>query len=159
MLPFNYPRSIKMKKISVWILSAVFAFALCGCSFFSNDYADVLKANWGFTLPKGAGYKEVYEKSESAFNGDGFRYYVFTCEENEPILEAFSWTDTQQSTLFFDSYQEACEEWLDKLDVPKEERPEYSECVFWYQSHQDYSEIVLLFHEAQGKLYTVECFM
>lgn len=148
-----------MKKLFSLAASAAVALSLCGCALFSNDYADAIKANWGFTIPTAAGYDEVYKKSESAFNGDGFRYHVFACKENQPILEAFSWTDAQQSTIFYDSYQEACEEWLNILDVPKEKRPAYGECVFSYHAQHDNSEIVLLFHEAQSKLYAVESFM
>ncbi len=149
-----------MRKIFISVVAFFFATLLCSCSFFSGDYAKILETNWGVALPKESGYKETYVKQGGqGFQGDGLRYHVFGCEEMQPIIEAFSWGNERRKTNFYDSYKEACENWLNEIGVPQEERPNYEECSYWYDSQADLSELILLLSESQSKLYVVESFL
>ncbi len=148
-----------MKKIFAWIFSFVFALSLCGCSLF-GDYTATIKENWEITIPKETGCTQVYEKQcEPSFHGDGFRYHVFACKDNQAMLDAFAWSSQEEKTNFHDSYSASCEEWLTEIDVPESERPVYAECVYYYKNQEDMSEIIMLFSETQGKLYVVESFL
>ncbi len=147
-----------MKKLFACVATTL-SLLLCGCFVF-DGYDKVLKANWGFTLPTEAGYEEIFEEqTEPSFQGDGFRYHVFSCREGQPILTAFSWSHEEEKTIFHDDYSSACEEWLDKIGVSEAHRPVYVECVYWYSSQSDTSEIIMLFSEKQSRLYVVESFL
>ncbi len=148
-----------MKKIFAILLGCIFTILLCGCSLF-GDYSSTIKQNWGVVLPEESGYKQIYDmQTEPSFHGDGFRYHVFSIEDITLVENTFSWTSAQQETNFYDSYTESCEGWLDEIGVPQSERPTYSECVYYYDSQSDLSEIIMLLSKTQSKLYVVESFL
>ena len=125
-----------------------------------TDYSTTIKANWGFSLPSKAHYSEVYSKDSGAsFLGDGIRYHIFTYKEEKPVNEMFDWRDSEEKTIFNASYQEAITEWLNSIDVPSEEFPDYSECLYWYESKDDNSEIVVLWDASSRRIYIVESFL
>lgn len=141
------------------LIFAVLLAIVCLCRWFF-DYSSVLKANWGFSLPLTAGYSETFsEETEASFHGDGIRYHIFSCKYKRPVSNMFDWQLTEADTRCCESYSEAVGEWLSELQVPEEEYPDMAECLWWYQSQQDGSEILMLWNEGAGKLYIVESFL
>lgn len=125
-----------------------------------NDYSRVLKSNWEFSIPAKSRYSEVYEKdSGSSFHGDGIRYHVFSYKYEDYIEEMFVWINIDLETIFNRSYSEAATEWLDKIDVPEQYRPNYSNCVYWYNTKKDNSEILVFWDSDINYLYVVESFI
>lgn len=125
-----------------------------------SDYSTCLQANWGFSLPPDAHYSEVYQQDEGpSFHGDGIRYHVFSYKEAMPIEEMLSWQTEEGFTRRDGSYSEAADEWLNKIGVPLEERPNYSECSYWYKTKNDSSEIIIFWDKNQSKLYIAEFFL
>lgn len=125
-----------------------------------NDYSATLNANWGFALPSKSHYSEVYSKDSGAsFHGDGIRYHIFSYKETEPISKMFNWNDSEEKTIFNSSYQEAVTEWLNSINVPDEELPNYSECLYWYESQDDNSEIIVLWESSKNRIYVAESFL
>lgn len=144
--------------IAFVILASVIGAALY--QYYFSDYSNVLKINWGFSLPQESHYLNSYtQSSESSFTGDGIRYHVFSCENIDPIDKMFAWQLTEQGTIYHSSYSVAADEWLSKINVPPQERPDYGNCSYWYQSKDDNSEIISFWNKDQGKLYVVESFL
>ena len=150
---------MKKHNLLMWVLCAALLAGLAGCSG-RDDYARILEENWGFSMPEAMGYSECYEKNtETSFQGDGLRYHVFSYENAEPVETLVRWEKTPHKTIFFDSCRAAASMWTDELEVPKEWKPDYEACVFWYQAREDDSEL-LVFHDPQRKLlYVVESFL
>ncbi len=148
---------MRKKKIGMLMLTLMTLF-LVGCS---SSYAEVLKTNWDFTLPKSANCKEIYKNSESGFHGDGYRYHVYSYEDEGEgeITALFSWTVTEQKMIFHSDYKQAIGEWLTSLEVPEKEYPDYTDCKYHYQSQNDLSEIVIVWNATQNKLYIAESFL
>ena len=122
-----------------------------------SDYARVLKANWDFSLPASSSYQEIYSQdSEASFHGDGIRYHIFSYKEPEEISKMFLWQTTEQKTIYYTSYSEAANEWLNEISVPFKDRPNYGECSYWYQAQDDNSEIIIFWDKNQYRLYIVE---
>lgn len=127
---------------------------------YSKDYNHVIKENWNISIPSDSHYSEVYSKdSGSSFNGDGVRYHVFTYENEEPIEKMFSWKKDQGETIYDGHYIDATNKWLDEINVLAISRPQHTDCVYWYKSHEDHSEIIMLWNKKEKKLYVVESFM
>ncbi len=124
------------------------------------DYSYVLEINWGISIPQESHYSEIYSQdSGSGFHGDGNRYHIFICRDIEPISEMFEWQPAEHETIFHDSYSDAAEEWLDEINVPLQERPDYENCLYWYQSQNDNSEIIILLDKDVSKMYVIESFL
>ena len=148
-----------MLSISIGIFAIIIIGAVFAWNSFS-DYSRVLKANWDFALPSDSHYSEIYSQdSGTSFHGDGIRYHIFSYKENEPVEGMFLWQLTEQRTKFYNSYAEAADEWLDTINVPAAERPNYTECIYWYQSQEDGSEIIVFWDKDQNKLYIAESFL
>ena len=122
------------------------------------SYASVLEANWGVELPIKALCKEVYKADTGpSFHGDGIRYHVFTYRYEDYIDLMFAWSGNLESeTLFYQSYSEASDIWLDELDIPMEQYPDYDACFCWYKSEHDNSEIIIFWNPEISRLYIVE---
>ncbi|MBO5130213.1 MAG: hypothetical protein J6B95_07710 [Oscillospiraceae bacterium] len=45
-------------------------------------------------------------------------------------------------TVFGESYSEAAEEWLAGIDVEDEWHPDYEDCLYWYRSQEDNSQLL-----------------
>lgn len=148
-----------MKKSMIASMLAIVIIMLSACGF-NSGYSSVLDANWSFSLPKDAKCEEVYEKDAGlSFHGDGVRYHVFSYQNEEPIEALFEWSETESDTLFAGGYSNAAEAWLDEIEVPQEERPEYESCVYWYASQADNSEIIIFWDDVRERIYIVESFM
>lgn len=155
---------MKHKKIIVLLVCLIF-FVIVACFFINtisfSNYSEVLEANWGLSLPADAQCSEIYDKnSEQGFTGDGWRYHVFTYKEAEPISKMFNWQTEGQKTKHYSSYSETVNEWLNEIEVPLDERPNFKECVYWYQSEVHngiiFDEIIFLWDNNQNKLYVAE---
>lgn len=126
----------------------------------ASDYSSVLNANWDFSLPTGAKYSEVYRKNPSdSFHGDGIRYHVYTYKNEEYIEQMFNWNVVEKETIFSSSYSEAANEWLNELEVQNEHYPDYSKCVYWYQSQEDNSEVIIFWNKQNDMIYILESFL
>lgn len=156
---------MKHKKMFVSILVCIITIAAiaAGAAMTWNhlsDYSRVLKANWDFSLPSQAHCQEVYHQNdEPSFHGDGIRYHVFSYQDAKPIEEMFSWQTAQEPTKYSDSYSSAAEKWLSDIAVPSQERPNYAECVYWYQCQDDNSEIIVFWDKDSGRIYIAESFL
>lgn len=127
---------------------------------YSKDYNHVIKENWNISIPSDSDYSEVYSKdARSSFNGDGVRYHVFTYENEEPIEKMFSWKKDQGKTIYDGDYIDATNKWLDEINVLAISRPTHTNCVYWNKSHEDHSEIIILWNKKEKRLYVVESFM
>ena len=131
------------------------------------SYASVLEANWGIELPIKAFCKEVYEAdTDHSFHGDGIQYHVFSYKNVSPIEDMVTWSDVNGNTLawsqtegeekIFQTYSEASDIWLDELDIPGEQYPDYDACFCWYKSEHDNSEILIFWNPEINRLYIVE---
>lgn len=124
-----------------------------------SDYNFIMTFNWGIALPYKSHYTETYEAdSGPSFHGDGTRYHVYYCENAEAIDNWQLWR-AESKSIHYESYSIAVSKWLDEIDVPSEKRPEYSECVFWYNAHMDTSEIIVLWNRTEKTVYVVEHFI
>lgn len=122
------------------------------------SYSSVLEANWGIELPIKALCKEVYEADTGpSFHGDGIRYHVFSYRYEDYIDLMFAWSgNLENETLFYQSYSEASDIWLDELDIPMEQYPDYDACFYWYKSEHDNSEIIIFWDPEINRIYIVE---
>ena len=122
------------------------------------SYASVLEANWGVELPIKALCKEVYKADTGpSFHGDGIRYHVFSYRYEDYIDLMFAWSgNLENKTLFYRSYSEASDIWLDELDIAEEQYPDYDACFCWYKSEHDNSEILIFWNPEINRLYIVE---
>ena len=124
------------------------------------SYASVLEANWGIELPVKAICKEVYsEDTGPSFHGDGIRYHVFSYRYEDYIDLMFAWPPTEYPTNFYATTSKAAEVWLEEIDVPAEERPNYEKCCSWHKAQEDNSEIIFFWDNELNHLYILENFI
>jgi len=71
----------------------------------------------------------------------------------------FDWNNAEEKTIFSFSYEDAVTEWLNSIDVPAEELPNYSECLYWYESQEDNSEIIVIWDSSKNRVYIAESFL
>lgn len=125
-----------------------------------SSYSGTLEANWGISLPFKALCTQVYEKdSGSSFHGDGIRYHVFSYENEDYIDLMFAWDGTENNTIYHGSYHEAATYWLDEIDVPSDQRPDYENCSYKYKTQDDNSELIIFWDNDLNRLYIVESFL
>lgn len=125
-----------------------------------NDYDWVLEANWHLTLPKEAKCHEIFEQNdEPSFHGDGFRYHVFSYQDEATIETWLPWKEEEGTTKFHGLYAQSAEAWLDAIFVPAEQRPRYEGSVYWYEKQDDNSEILVIWNRDEQLLYIVESFL
>lgn len=150
---------MKRKK---WLI-AVAAIVIIGLVIASGcvpSYASVLEKNWGISLPWQARLREVYEADLGpSFHGDGVRYHVFSYKYEDYIDLIFAWTSNEHETKYFDTVSQAAEAWLDEINVPAKERPDYDRCFSWNKSKSDNSEIIFFWDTEQNLLYVIENFL
>ena len=110
-------------------------------------------------MPKNS-IKEIYSaNSDSSFHGDGIRYHIFLYRNENEIEELFNWSIEEKETIFYSSYSESVNNWLNKIKVSKENYPSYSNCKYCYEKQDDNSEIIILWDSKEIKLYVVESFL
>ena len=150
-----------MKKKAI-ITVAAFIILIAVLSIFRlfPSYASTIKSNWDISLPIKAVLTETYEKDSGAsFHGDGVRYRIFSYKYEDYIDLMFAWTPNEHKTNFYPTTREAAEVWLNEIDVPADERPDYSKCCSWSKSQNDNSEIIFLWDNELNKLYIIENFI
>ena len=125
-----------------------------------TNYNTALKANWEISIPYQAQFTEIYKKdSGSSFHGDGIRYHVFTYKDSTYISQMLDWESEEKETIFYGNYSNAVNALLDTIDVPSEYRSNCTNCLFWYNSHDDNSEIIILWDKDNYTIYVVESFL
>ena len=154
---------MKNKKIVLLIIlicSMVLSAAMLFMWNYPGDYNTTLEVNWEITIPSEAQYSEIYRKdSGSSFHGDGIRYHVFSYEDQSYISAMLDWESEEQETIFYANYSDAVNGLLDAIEVPSEYRPYCSDCLFWYESQADNSEIIILWDKGNSTIYVVESFL
>ena len=151
-----------MKKKYIIIICVILAIVLVlGIAWnVMSDYSRTLKANWGFELPFFSQYTEVYEKDSGlSFHGDGIRCHVFSYKYEDYIDLMFTWRHMEDVTIFGESYSEAAENWLVEIDVEEEWHPDYENCLYWYRSREDNSQLLIFWDPEQNLLYVLESFI
>lgn len=151
-----------MKKWQKWLPALVvlgFTLAAVSCLRAGGGYGAVLKANWGFVLPRRGQCTEVYSADSGASpHGDGLRYHVYSCRDTH-IESMYAWLPDEHATIYHDSFHAAADDWLGQLNVPAERRPVCSGCVYHYQSQDDHSELIVFWDEGRQMLYVLESFL
>lgn len=159
-----------MKKKNIVILSIVaiviillFIYRACSWIDYKNhysDYSNVIWSNWKIRIPADARYEVIYGKDDGpSFNGDGWRYHIYSYEEAEPIERMFVWEENEGKARYDLSYREAVSEWLEIIGVPESEYPDYSDCKYWYDVQTDGSEIIIIWNSDRYRLYIAESFL
>ena len=159
---FNGYKGVFALKKRKWLIAvaALLVLTIVGVSKLLPSYSSTLEANWGISLPRKARLTEVYQQdSGTSFHGDGVRYHVFSYIHEDYIDPMFPWSPTESPTNYSANTSEAAEAWLDEIDVPNEERPNYENCSSWYKSQEDNSEIILLWDKELNRLYIIESFL
>ena len=148
------------KKAIITVVACIILIAVLSILKLFPSYASTIKSNWDISLSIKAVLTETYEKDSGAsFHGDGVRYHVFSYKYEDYIDLMFAWTPNEHKTNFYPTTREATEAWLDEIDVPADERPDYSKCCSWSKSQDDNSEIIFLCDNELNKLYIVENFI
>ncbi len=123
------------------------------------SYAAAIEANWGISLPWQAKMQEVYQKDTGpSFQGDGLRYHVFSYKHEDFIDLMFAWTSNEHETKYYETVSKAAEAWLDEIDVPEEERPDYKRCYSWNRIKEGSDEIIFFWDNEQNRIYVLESF-
>ena len=149
----------KKKKIVVAMIAVALFLAFCIRQFIPL-YSLIMRGNWGISLPLTALCEQVYEKDTGAsFHGDGNRYHIFTYQNEGAIDSMVEWSTEERKTRYFDSLSEAAEEWLAEIEVSEELHPDYVECVAWYDSQMDNSEIIIYWDKDAKRIYVIESIM
>ncbi|MCD7888595.1 MAG: hypothetical protein LUG23_01485 [Oscillospiraceae bacterium] len=118
----------------------------------NETYCDVIENNWGIVIPTDGGYSlEVSADSGVSFHGDGTRYHVMYFDDAERISVLLGWSDEIP-----ESYIEYSERLLDELDINY--RPDYESCVFYTQTKNDGSVILIFWDEDLQEMYVLEEF-
>lgn len=150
---------MKRKKIIVVIIIIILFLAFIARQFIPL-YSLTMMGNWGISLPAAAFCTEVYEKdSGSSFHGDGIRYHIYNYHSEDAISSMVEWSSEERETLYCDSLSDAGKAWLDEIEVSEELHPDYENCVTWYDSQVDNSEIVIFWDKNEKKLYVIESFI
>ena len=61
-------------------------------------------------------------------------------------------------TVFGESYSEAAENWLAEICVEDEWHPDYENCLYWYRSQEDNSQLLIFWDREKNLLYILESF-
>ena len=148
------------KKAVIAVAVLIMLFVVIGILRLFPSYSFTIKSNWDISLPIKAVLNEIYEKdSDASFHGDGVRYHVFSYKYEDYIDLMFAWTPNEHKTNFYPTTLEAAQAWLDEIDVPAEERPDYEKCCSWSKSQDDNSEIIFLWDNELNRLYIIENFI
>lgn len=149
---------MKKKRILLILLCIIIL-----CTLLTNllpSYSSVLDSNWGFSLPVRALCLEVYEKdSGPSFHGDGVRYHVFSYQFEEAIGQMLAWSSAEGKTVFQETYRDAANGWLDDVEVPTENRPDFGQCLFWYDRQEDNSQILVCWNPQEKTVSVIESFI
>ena len=125
-----------------------------------SDYLDVMEANWDLTFPENAGWALLYgTDSGSSPHGDGWRYHVYSYEQEKAVADLLPWSSKTGSTFFSESYADACESWLDEINVSAEMRPDYECCQVFYSVQKDHSQLLIWWNASEKTVSFAEFFI
>ena len=155
---------MKNKKRILFAIAVVIIIVLGAIMFFIwqhlTDYNTSLEANWKVSIPSKSHYSEIYSKdSGQSFHGDGIRYHIFSYKDHSYVAEMLDWEAGEKETIYYGNYSDTVNAWLDKVEISDEYRPRCSDCVFWYDSQNDNSEIIILWNKENATIYVVESFL
>lgn len=123
-------------------------------------YLSVIESNWDIFPPRQAQWVLLYETdSGPSFHGDGCRYHIYSYEQEEPVAGMFFWSAEEGNTIFSKTYQEEAESWLDALNISRDLRPDYENCLRWYAVQDDNSQILIFWDAAAKSIYVAENFI
>lgn len=100
-----------------------------------QQYAGVLKNNWGISLPEG--FELICSESIPSPQGDGLRYALLRYEDPS-VLDGFRpWSAEEGETFHSDNYTGLVEDAIEYLSVPEEFHPDYETVLWWYGYEKD----------------------
>ncbi len=153
----------KKKIIIVFsIIIIIISLSLLGITLYNKvtNYSNVLKINWDIEIPKEAKVKEIYSaNSDVSIHGDGLRYHIFSYKNEDKITDMVNWSKEEKETLYYPSYHESVNNWLNEINVSKNKYPDYTNCKYWYTKKDDNSEIIILLDDTKNLIYVVESFL
>lgn len=140
------------------VLVLLSAGILYGCrDVIITDPVDIIQSNWDIEMPKGA--KEIlYESSNASFLGDGERYSVYECEDEDSIRNSFEWKD-DKSKLIVEGFEDV----INKIrgyedgEIPDEYVPDLTrDFLYYYKKLEDNSKIYIIYIPGDGNIYISE---
>ncbi len=145
--------------VSAIIAIAVAAMLLAGgyllTRLSASNYTQTLQANWEIRLPSSCTL--IYNTDSGASShGDGRRYHVYTCMDEDALTQALAWESEQSATLFCDSYADAVTAWLEAISAEDAQYPDFSRCVYYYLASEDSSELIVLWDCGSQTVYVAE---
>ena len=158
------------KKLCALVLSVLMAIPLSGCVSFmaasvvyhaivpdDQEYAMVVKANWGIALP--SGFELLFYESEEHPRGEGPRYCVLRYTDGAVLDQFREWKEMVGPTTYRGSYTELVEETIEELSIPEEFHPDYEQAVWWYcrATDEDPRDEILMLRNG-AILYIIEGF-
>lgn len=151
------------KKLILILIIIIIVYILRGIIIYDNlfDYSNIIKTNWNIKLPRKS-IKEIYSVEDVPnIHGEGISYHIFSYKEanEEEINKLFTWATEEKETIYFSSYSEAINNWIDEFNINPEDYPNYANCKYWYSNKEDNSEIIILWDSKENKLYVVESFL
>ena len=123
-----------------------------------QQYARVLKNNWGISLPEG--FELICSESIPSPFGDGLRYALLRYEEPSVLDDFRTWKVEEGETFYSGSYTGLVEDAIEYLSVPEEFHPNYENILWWYAhatDHDPRNEILML--RDGDLLYIIESFL
>lgn len=122
-----------------------------------TDPVDIIQSNWDLEMPKSA--KELFYKSSGvSILGDGERYSVYECEEEDYIRNSFQWKDDKSSPVV-----EGFKEVIYKIrgygdnKIPKVYIPDLNkDFLYYYKELEDNSKIYIIYIPGVSNIYISE---
>ncbi|MCC8131545.1 MAG: hypothetical protein LUC38_02395 [Oscillospiraceae bacterium] len=145
---------LRLIALVVVLVVAVFGDAIS--YIFPQTYCDVIENNWGIVIPTDRAYSEEFSADSGAsFHGDGTRYHVMYFDDAERISVLLGWSDDIPESVV-----DYSEQLLDELEIDNSyHRPNYESCVYYMQSKDDGSVIMIFWDENRQEMYVVEEFL
>ncbi len=145
-----------LRFIALVVVWAVTVFGGAFSYIFLQTYCDVIEINWGIVIPTDRAYSEEFSADSGAsFHGDGTRYHLMYFDDAERISYLLGWNEDIP-----ESYIEYADQLLDELEVNNSyNRPNYENCVFYTQSKDDGSVILIFWDESRQEMYVLEVFL
>ncbi|MBP3684587.1 MAG: hypothetical protein J6J12_06455 [Oscillospiraceae bacterium] len=126
----------------------------------SSDYLSVIEANWELSFPENAGWVLAYQTdSGPSPHGDGWRYHVYHYGQENAVAAMLPWSRDTGTTVFSESYADACESWLDEISVPADWRPDYESCQVYYAVQKDNSQLLIWWNPSDMRISVAEFFI
>lgn len=144
--------------LGLGVMIVLSASILYGCrDLIITDPVDITQSNWDIEMPKGA--KQIfYESSEVSFLGDGEKYSVYECEDENSIRNSFDWQD-DKSKLMSEGFKTIIHKIraYEGTEIPDEYVPDLTgEFLYYYKKLEDNSKIYIIYVPGESKIYISE---